>query len=101
MSALLPQLKKSRRKDLVKASERLLEQGIQPTPVAEGTAERPLKRQEVRRLQRAMGYRGSKAKRHNVKRNMARMQQVLLVEEALDAAQDRKDHPIRSRLKGY
>lgn len=94
---MLSDLEKDQRKDLLKAGTRLVKSGVAPTSVSD--APRALNRAQMRQAQRALGYRGSKAKRHNLQRGQARLRQVLLVEEVLDAAQDRIDHPVRSRLR--
>ena len=94
---MLEEVAKAQRKELVRAGTRLVKSGVAPTgKPPEG---RTLTRAEQRQAQRALGYRGSKAKRHNFQRQQAKLRQVLTVEEVLDAAQDRIDHPVRSRLR--
>ena len=96
--AVLSELDKKRRKEVIQAATNLNKSGIKPTPALVDPNYK-MSKKELRRLQRAMGYRGSKAKRHNIERQTKKLQQVLMVEEALDAAQERMDHPLRSRLK--
>ena len=84
------------RKEVVAAATRLYKSGVLPTEPKEGQ----LTRVQRRQLERALGYRGSKAKRHNTKRQMAKFREVMAVEQVLDIAQDRVEHPIRARLRG-
>jgi hypothetical protein len=88
---------KRRQKDIDQAATRLLKSGVLPSASAEGEVH--LTRTQQRQLMRSLGWRGSKAQRHNVERGLKRFGEVMLVEQALDRAQDRVDHPVRSRLR--
>lgn len=94
---VLEQLDKSRQKEVIKAATEAYKTGIRPTSTED--APEHLTRAQFRQLQRALGYRGSKAKRHNIERQRKEFQKVLLIEESLDRGQDRVEHPIRSRLR--
>ena len=51
-------------------------------------------------MARALGWRGSKAKRQkDVGVRLEQVRQVLVVDDALAAAKERVEHPIRSRIK--
>jgi hypothetical protein len=63
------------------------------------TGEIHLNQAQKRQLQRSLGYRGSKARRHTIERDSKKFANVLGVELALDAAKERIEHPVRSRLR--
>ena len=95
--AFLHDVDKSQRKELMQAGTRLYKSGVNPTTPAAPHVH--LTRAQNRQFQRALGYRGSKAKRHNMERQQKKFRQVMAVEEVLEAAQDRVEHPVRSRLR--
>lgn len=93
----LDQFDKGERKQVVKAATRLYKSGAEPSEPVEP---RPLRRYEQRQLARALGWRGSKAKRQkNVTKRLEEVRQALVVDDALIAAKERVEHPVRSRLK--
>lgn len=94
---LLSEIPKAKRKELVQAGTKLYKSGI--TPTAPAAPDAHLTRAQQRQTLRALGYRGSKAKRHNIDRQKAKFQQVLAVEQVLDHVEDRINHPVRSRLR--
>lgn len=100
---LLAQFDKDERRAVVKAATRLYKSGAEPndSPLPEYPT-----RAQVRQAQRALGHRGSKSAKKNPERHARRLQRgaddllrVLAVDEALAAAKDRVEHPIKSRLR--
>ncbi len=100
---VLDDLSRPRRKDLVSAATALYKSGAEPNPVGvEGVPSRA----ELRRAARALGHRGSKSARQNPDRAARQQQamakkvaQAVLLDDALLAAKDRVEHPVRSRLR--
>ena len=92
---MLEKVSKSERKDLQRTATRLYKSGARPTTV-ERTA--PLRRFEKRQVARAAGWRGSKATRQKASR-LRDIQQAILVDDLMVAAEDRVQHPVRSRLR--
>jgi len=94
---MLDQLSRGRRKEVLKAAGDAYKSGLLPTPTP--SVQRPLARHEQRQLMKALGWRGTKAKRHTVERDARKFVQVMAVEEALDRAKERVEHPIAARLR--
>ena len=94
---MLDELDKARRKEVIAVAKQAYLSGLEPT--AAPAEIRSLKRHELRQIERAGGFRGNKAKRHTMTRDLPKLRNTLAVEEVLDAAKDQVDHPIRSRLR--
>jgi hypothetical protein len=92
----LERFDRDQRKEIVKAAVRLHKSGAEPA--VPGVPDRP-SRSQRRQAARALGWRGSKASRHNIVREVDRVRRVVAVDEALVAAKDRVEHPVRSRLR--
>ena len=96
-------LSKDRRKELMQGATELYKSGAAPLPDDVDTTPN---RARVRQAQRAEGNRGVKAQRHNPAKHQRRVvagkikvSQAIMLDEALHAAKDRVEHPIRSRLR--
>ena len=94
---MLSDLDKARRKEVVDIAKKAYLSGMEPT--AAPSEVRRLKRHELRQIERAGGFRGNKAKRHTMTRDLPKLRNTLAVEEALDEAKFVVDHPIKSRLR--
>lgn len=100
----LDQFTKKERREIMRAATRAVKSGVEPSSPIETPESIP--RYQQRQMARALGNRGSKSAKKNPER-MARqteerreqLRQVLVVDDALQAAQERVEHPIRSRLK--
>lgn len=100
---MLEQVSKGPRKELVAAAGVLYKSGAEPSPLEPRV---PKTRAELRQLGRALGHHGSKSAKKNPERHARRLQranaqvwQAVMVDEALAAAKDRAEHPLRSRLR--
>lgn len=95
---LLRQLPKKARREIQRKATELYRAGIEPsaeevTPVT--------RRFQQRQVARALGWRGSKAKRKKtLAKRLHEVKQVLIVDEALQNARARSEHPVRARLQG-
>ncbi len=93
---MLTDLPKADRKGLVAAATLLYKSGAEPSPApTTGHYTRAQQRQALR----AVGWRGAGAKRHNVVKKLYAAHQAVLIDEALGAAKERVEHPVRSRLR--
>jgi hypothetical protein len=96
LTAALKATTRENRKDLMAGAVALLKSGAEPSSdikVGRGT------RAQRRQAARAMGWRGKKAGRQNFERNIAKVRNAVMVDESLHLAQDRIEHPVRSRLR--
>lgn len=91
---MLAELPKGQRKEIVRAATKLYKSGAQPNLSAASHPTRAQRRQAAR----ALGWRGAKA-RHHRRDRLRQVQAVVAVDEALGAAKERVERPIRARLK--
>ena len=103
MTTILDGLEKTRRREVVKMAETAYKSGAEPSTV-EMTG--PRTRAERRQLARAMGIKGSKSVRRDPEKAMRRLgkraqeiDRALMGDAALLLAQERVQHPLRSRLR--
>ena len=99
---MIEDLSRARRREVLSAGVELLKSGGVPSP--DGPPPRPT-RAQIREARRAIGNRGTKTAKNNPHRHEnrlraggVRVQRAVLVDDALHAAKDRVEHPIRSRL---
>lgn len=93
---LLDELSKEKRKEIVKTATVAYKTGAEPH---QETEPHKMSRAEHRQLARALGWRGKKAKRHNIERRTQLAQKAVLTDAALQEAQERVLHPVRSRIR--
>ena len=100
---MLEQVSKGHRKELVRAATEFYKSGAEPSPDA---APEHFTRAQVRQAQRALGNRGTKARRANPAKHAravvlrsSEVVRVVLADEALGVAKQRVEHPLMSRLR--
>lgn len=104
-ATLLDSASRENRRDLVEKAVELYKSGAEPSSDDVVPAH---SRAAMRQAQRAAGNRGTKTATKNPVRHVRRLQtgavkirRAVLVDEALHVAQDRVEHPIKSRLRRH
>ena len=100
---MIESLSKQRQKELIQGATELFKSGAVPNPRDIDTTPN---RARVRQAQRAEGNRGAKTRRHNPAKHQRRVvagkmktTEAILLDEGLQVAKDRVEHPIRSRIR--
>ena len=87
--SFLDTVERTRRREMLRSAKAIVKR--EDAPETESEAPTCLSRAEQRQLARAMGWRGSKAERHNVERQAHRLTVAYAVDDVLAEARRRRE----------